>query len=209
MGKVTAYAYDAAGNRVRETYGAVETSHPDASVRSSEAGIEEDGALRYTFNKSLVTRYVYDEASRLLEKHDAGGYTTKYTYDDKGRLTTFIDARGHSTSFTYNTLDQTLTRTDAKGNVTAYEYDAAGRMLTVTDARKNKLVFTYDIAKRTVDIFKGKDETGKDIRILQQYDEVGPRGDDQHPRFQNVVRLRPGRSIAQTDHTQRDHRVPL
>ncbi|WP_233585461.1 RHS repeat-associated core domain-containing protein [Corallococcus sp. CA054B] len=99
LGQVTAWAHDAAGNRVcmKQPLGAPSLSHGGA-VGLTLAQVEEESCTG-----TYVTWYAYDEQSKLLSVTDAAGGLTSYVYDANRNL---------------------VAKQDANGNLTTYEYDA-------------------------------------------------------------------------------------
>ncbi|WZB76113.1 RHS repeat domain-containing protein [Achromobacter insuavis] len=73
--------------------------------------------------KQVLTRYVYDQAGRLLSKVSPTDGSTLYTYDGLGRV---------------------LSVQDAVGNVSLSQYDDVGNRVVLTQANGLKSVSTYD-----------------------------------------------------------------
>ncbi|KQV92819.1 calcium-binding protein [Rhizobacter sp. Root1221] len=81
-----------------------------------------------------TTRYVYDQAGRLLTSIGANGGLSTYTYDGLGRVLTFTDAAEAVTLNAYDDANQrTSTRLD-NGLVTTSTFDAAGRLTSVVQS---------------------------------------------------------------------------
>ncbi len=135
-GRVTAYAYDAAGRPVTVTTnfvdGTFDPAHPDEDLRQ-------------------VT--VYDPATgRVTARLQVAETTipTAYDYDALGRLITTTNALSGTTVTHYDVLGRRVATTDLEGSVTHYGYDAAGRLVTTTNALSGALVTTYDALGRRV-----------------------------------------------------------
>ncbi|WP_148282437.1 RHS repeat-associated core domain-containing protein [Corallococcus coralloides] len=98
LGQVTAWAHDAAGNRVcmKQPLGAPSLSH--------------GGAV------GLTLEQVEEEAC-------TGTYVTRYAYDEQGKLLSVTDAAGGLTSYVYDATRNLVAKQDANGNLSTYEYD--------------------------------------------------------------------------------------
>ena len=84
--------------------------------------------------KQVLTRYVYDQAGRLLSKVSPTDGATLYTYDGLGRV---------------------LSAQDAAGNVSLTQYDDVGNRVVLTQANGLKSVSTYDTVSYThLDVYK-------------------------------------------------------
>lgn len=99
--------------------GMLQQSIAYAKVNSAGAGVS-DGS-------EVLTKYVYDQAGRLLLQVSPTGGSTTYVYDGLGRL---------------------LSVQDAAGNVTSTQYDDAGNRVIVTQANGLRVVAVYDKAGR-------------------------------------------------------------
>lgn len=104
-GNSTAYAYDAARNR-----------------------------LKSWDPLGNVTTYAYYPNNLLQSRTDANGHTTSYQRDLEGRITSITNPLGATTSFTYDSAsDRRSTLTNALGQTTSYVRDASDRLVRVTD----------------------------------------------------------------------------
>lgn len=123
--QLTAWAAAADMSRVSRTdftydyRGMLQQSIAYAKVTSAGVGVA-DG-------NEVLTKYVYDQAGRLLLKVSPTGGNTTYAYDGLGRL---------------------LSAQDAAGNVTLTQYDDAGNRVIVTQANGLRVVTVYDKAGR-------------------------------------------------------------
>jgi len=112
---VTAYAYDAQGNRISTT-----------------------NALGH------VTRITsHDAHGRPLVIEDANGITTTLAYDARGRLLS-RDVAGALSGFTYDAVGNLTRLTLADGSTLDYGYDAAHRRVAVADNLGNRIAYTLD-----------------------------------------------------------------
>ena len=161
-GLVTTFAYDAAGNVIRETNGEGETTHTfyDAEGRTISAldGNGDETRYRYDSEGNLtliidaeqnVTTFTYDGLNRQkTEKITALVGTTVQQltrtnfYDNAGNLQQITDRNGRTRTFTYNTLDRRIAEawSGVPGNVLTWQYDDLGRVTKETD---NGTVNTY------------------------------------------------------------------
>ncbi|WP_233613369.1 RHS repeat-associated core domain-containing protein [Corallococcus sp. AB032C] len=98
LGQVTAWAHDAAGNRVcmNPPLGAPSLSHGGA-VGLTLAQVEEESCAG-----TYVTWYAYDEQSKLLSVTDAAGGLTSYVYDAARNLVAKQDANESLTTYEYD-----------------------------------------------------------------------------------------------------------
>jgi RHS repeat-associated protein len=159
-GHVTAYGYDAAGNRVRTwdadaTNGIAASSFPgSASAPPSTAYTEVDyGSGSTAFHTPW--RYV-------VSTRDPVGDTTGYTLDANGNQTTVRPPRGNAAGNAGNDIVQTFDSRDmlltrqmpyeaAHGaGPWSYGYDAAGNQVSVTDPRGVVTVNVYDAVNRHI-----------------------------------------------------------
>jgi RHS repeat-associated protein len=111
------------------------------------------------------TRYVYDQANRLIEvitpdggtwsaaydpdnqlisSTDPNGNTTSYAYDGNGNLIRVTDPKGNVTKYAYNNADQLTSVTDPLGRSDHASYNAAGELSSYTDKNGKTDVFNYD-----------------------------------------------------------------
>lgn len=122
-GFVTAFEYDANGNRlkVRDPNGVGQDCTYDALNRDIACGDTQellDGVTRTT---------AYDLAGNKLRQTDAKGHTTYSYYDARGRRFETKDRNNATTSFTFDAAGNELSLTDAENQTTNYEYDTLGR----------------------------------------------------------------------------------
>jgi RHS repeat-associated protein len=105
LGNVTTSAFDGAGNKICEKLplGGDPIGAGGASGRSA-AEIE-----GLACGGDHVTRWSYDEASKLLSVQDAAGGEYTFVYDEARNLVAKQDANGNLTTYAYDVLDR---RTD-------------------------------------------------------------------------------------------------
>lgn len=117
--QVTAYAYDANGNRTRVI---------------SPLG--------------QVTQYGYDALNRLILVTDPALGLTRYTYDAQSRLTSVTDPRKLLTAYTADGLGNQTQQMSPDTGLTRRTFDAAGNRLTELDAKGQTVTTRYDALNR-------------------------------------------------------------
>ncbi|MFI6289521.1 putative T7SS-secreted protein [Streptomyces sp. NPDC051018] len=176
-GLTWSYAYDPAGNPVRET---------DFDGRTLTYAYDAAGRLgSRTDALGRTTVFERDRAGRVVRK-EADGRATTYVYDHSGRLARAENAdsvltllrdrhgrlrsetvNGRRTSYTYDVLGRRISRTTPSGAVSTWEYDATGNPTRLT-ASGRTLDFEHDAAGReTVRLI------GESLTLTQVFDEVG------------------------------------
>ncbi|MDN6888161.1 LysM peptidoglycan-binding domain-containing protein, partial [Variovorax sp. CAN2819] len=144
--QITAYGYDAAGNRTSQTQA---LGQPEAAT----------------------TQFVYDGIGRLTRTIDARGVELSQS-DSAWALTQrlqlkYVNAAGgalkasdlstaqrqalaalYTTTTDYDAAGHKLSATDALGGVTRSEYDANGHVVKITDPRGNAAFYYFDAAGR-------------------------------------------------------------
>ena len=141
LNHVTAWTYDAAGNKLTET-------RPDTGV----------------------TTNVYDAMNRLTSTTDPKSQTTTFAYDGADNLTSLTDARTNAYTFTYDLLNRKTRMTYPGGSHEDWTYDAVGNMATYTTRAGQVKTCTYDARNRdtlcnwsdtTPDVSKTYDAAGR------------------------------------------------
>ena len=102
LGNVTTRAFDAGGNKLCE---------------KRPLGGDPLGA------SALAGRTVEELQSAVC----TGGYLTRWTYEETSKLTGVTDALGDSYAFVYDEARNLVAKQDANGHLTTYVYDALGR----------------------------------------------------------------------------------
>jgi RHS repeat-associated protein len=120
LSKVTGYAYDAAGRKIRETNA-----------------------------NNEVVQFYYNAAGDLTSLADGRNSITQWGYDSFGRVTNKVDAASNLIFVYRYDADNRLTNrwTPVKGN-TYYAYDAVGNLTDVDYAASPDLHFAYDAVNR-------------------------------------------------------------
>ncbi|MDF2179906.1 putative Ig domain-containing protein [Aliiglaciecola sp. CAU 1673] len=178
---VTAFEYDAEGNKTAETdpngqrteyeYDAlnrlVKTRYPDGS----QIAMDYDAAGRITSEtdeNGAITQYQYDKVGRRTQITDALGNISRFEYDPAGNLIKEIDALGRETRYEYDSMDRRIAVIYADSRQTAESHDALGRNIGKTDQLNRQTSYEYDPMGR---LSKVIDALGNETSY--QYDEAG------------------------------------
>ncbi len=135
--QITAYEYDANGNRTKVT---------DPLNQSTLSAYDSlNRLIAQTDPKAGKTSFGYNGQDRLTQVTDPRNLATTYTLDGLGnRLQQKSPDTGTSSS-TYDAAGNELTRKDAKGQVTTTQYDALNRPTLVTYHDGSTTAYTWDI----------------------------------------------------------------
>ena len=83
------------------------------------------------FETDALGRVLTETTTRTLANGSQRSLITRYTYDEKGRQTSVTDPLGHVSRTEYDGNDQVIAEIDPLGRRTEYEYDSRGqRILT-------------------------------------------------------------------------------
>jgi RHS repeat-associated protein len=120
---VTAFEYDAMGNR-----------------------------SKVTAPLNRITQLSYDALNRLTQTTNPAGGIVRYGYDALDRIVSVTDQRNLVTGYQYNGLGDLVTQSSPDTGTTQHTYDAAGNLLTKTDAKGQTTSYQYDVANRVTRI---------------------------------------------------------
>ncbi len=117
----------------------------------------------YDYRGMLQQTIAYQEVNSAGEGIlDGKQVLTRYVYDQAGRLLTEISPTGGVTSYTYDGLGRVLSVQDALGNISYSQHDDAGNRVVVTHANGLKTVSTYDKGGRKVSVI-AQDAAGQNL----------------------------------------------
>lgn len=106
-----------------------------------------------------VTRTIYDELGREIEKTDAMGNVTRRVYDDQGWLWKVVGPLGDVTEFRYDERGNRTMVVDANGGVTTRTYDLKNRLISETNPLGAVTSFLYDGLGQKVSLTDGNGGT--------------------------------------------------
>ncbi|PYG87917.1 RHS repeat-associated protein, partial [Ruminiclostridium sufflavum DSM 19573] len=166
---VTAYEYDALGNKIKETA-------PAAYLYGEGTEGRDKNTTVYTYDvlnrlekitrkyddgegniKDVYTQYTYDATGNKETETNERGFVTRYAYDELGRVETITDEENNTIAYTYDTAGNKTAETNAKGTMT-YSYDRLNRQKTVTDAYNR--VISCNVYDANGNIIKTIDASG-------------------------------------------------
>jgi RHS repeat-associated protein len=140
--EVTVYAYDEAGNQIRQT---------DAEGRVTRWAYDDANRLvARTLPNGEQETYQYDAVGRLTAHTGFDGHTTRYGYDASDRLAQAVYPDGRSITWNYTADGQVASVTDGLG-ATRYAYDAQGRLVKETRPDGHSLAWAYDAEGRVTE----------------------------------------------------------
>lgn len=128
---------------------------------------------RVTLPDGVITEYVYDAASRLVEILDAEGNKIRYASDiagnrEKEETLSSGGVLKRTMSRVFNQLNQLQASKDASQNATVYRYDVSGNNDRITDALGRVTDQTYDPLNRLVRTLQ--DAGGLNVETKFEYD---------------------------------------
>jgi RHS repeat-associated protein len=164
LGRVTTYAFDAAGAVTQITFA-------DGNTQAFAYQAGHHALTTFTDERGKVTTYSYDGDGHMLTRtqHDSAvTITTSYAYNStSGLLTTFTNAIGVTTIYQYDAQRRLGTITHFDGSTEKYAYDANGSLGTMVDARGNTFTYTNDALGRLVGWVDGEGKRGTLTRDAQ------------------------------------------
>src|SRR5829696_835425 len=191
--RVTALAYDTAGNLTTRT------------IQGAEAGSSFSHATASTFNAagqpltvnppgygtSDQTGYTYDSARGdllTLSRTDPLVGATAFSYDGLNRRTSVTDPNGVQTVTTYDNLGRVTTVTQKGATLagdltTTYVYSLFGDLFRTMLPRGNVIEYSYDAAGRLVSIERKPDAATHGERTFYTLDTYGHRTKEEFQRW--------------------------
>lgn len=134
--QVTAYSYDANGNRT-----AITDPLSHTTARAFDAL---NRLIQVTDPAGGVTAYGYDNLDRLTGVTDPRHLVTSYSYDGLNDLTRTVSPDSGTTNRTYDSAGNLKTATDARGITASYSYDALNRVTGIAYSDGSQIAFQYD-----------------------------------------------------------------
>lgn len=161
-----AWQVDANGTRTTFAYDDLVRTDTETTTRTDANGVEQ----------TLITRFAYDDAGRVIATTDPLGTTTRTEYNAIGKQAATIDPLGRRTEFEYDARgNQTLTRFP-DGTTETREYDPEGNLLAETDRAGRTTKMVFDAANRLIETLL-PDATPEDDsdnpRTSNEYDPAG------------------------------------
>ena len=146
MGRVTAYQYDAQGNRISATklYG---TAQAVTTFTSFDSRFNLPSTI--TDELGQITTFNYDANGNLATVTDALGQTAAVQHNPSGQMTGVQNMSGRAVSISYS---QGIPGSviDALGQTTTFLSDGIGRNVAITDAIGAQARTVYDDVNRTL-----------------------------------------------------------
>jgi RHS repeat-associated protein len=151
-GRIITYSYDNYDRVVLMT----DNSGPSVKYTYDVLGRVLQQEIFSSTNKE-VTKYLWDERSRLIQTVDNLGRKTQYQYNASNSTLYVIDKPsaivapdGKTTVFRYDIMQRLVQKIEADGSVTKFDYNLRGDLAKLTDAEGNYTTFTYDGNRRLV-----------------------------------------------------------
>ncbi len=148
LGNTWGYSYDSLGRLINSTDPLGRVTHSEYDAAGRLTGITQNYDASKSQNEddewNIVTSYQYDVRGNLISVTDTLGRATRFIYDNAGRLITVRDPDGNISSNAYNAAGQLISTTDALSHATEYEYDDVGRLITTTDALEGTTTTHYN-----------------------------------------------------------------
>ena len=138
-GRVTSFAYDAAGRLVQTTY-------PDGS-KVQQSWDAKGRRTSITNEEGQTTNFTYDGLGRLIAVAGLAG-DAGYTYDEAGNVLTQTDALGRVGRFRYDALNRLIERRYPGGETERFAYDAAGNPVLRIDGLGRATTLMVDAMNR-------------------------------------------------------------
>lgn len=145
-GRITAFSYDGAGNKVSEAATDVVTTQ----TRTTQWTYTAQGLVEtMTDPKGAVWRYGYDSAGNRVSVENPLGQRTSYSFDRSGRVNGQTDPNGLVTAYAYDARGR-LTSQSVGGETSRFSYTATGQLASATLPNGYQVAYSYDDAQRLV-----------------------------------------------------------
>jgi len=186
LGRVTSYAYDAAGNMVSRTDASGNTitysydplgrliskQYPDGTAASFIYDVS--GNMLTAANQHISYSMTYDQLDRLLSVADSNGRTIQYQYDAVGNRTRMITPDGSEVRYVYDENTGRLKTLSSWAGIISFNYDQLGRRSGLVLPNGVTTTYSYDDTGNLIDLNAMKD--GKSISgFAYTHDIVGNR----------------------------------
>ena len=143
VGRVTAFAYDAAGEHLTRTIAADGTTNSYTYITGQGAAREH--ALAAVTVPDGTHRYLeYNDRGALTRVSRDGGATVLATTNALPGATSLTDANGNTTRFLADQLGQLRQLTDPLGNLMRLDYDAQRKLTSITLPGGQRATLGYD-----------------------------------------------------------------
>lgn len=187
-GPLGAWTYDSRGNLLSSTdaEGKTRTYQVDALGRRTKETDPLGHEVAYTYDgngrpltrtetrttpsgpETLVWRFEYDKAGRLLKSIDPDGLSTTVRYDASGSVTEVVDRAGKSVKYAYDPLGRRVKTTFPDNTTEEIVPDAEGRPVRLKDRLGRETLVERDDLGQVV-----KTTFADGAEIAQEYDAAG------------------------------------
>ena len=144
-GAVTAFEYDAAGNRTASRQYATRLTKNELHDAHWERWIQ-------TSPDDRTTRATFDAAGREICRISPTGQRVERCVDALGNVLSETVQYAHQTQFSYDAIGRLLSKTDAEGHTTRYTYDNDNNVTSKTTANQAQWQYRYNKANQLIEI---------------------------------------------------------
>jgi RHS repeat-associated protein len=163
LGRMTAYTYNALGQRLTETKGLQASGGGSAApmmAASRRPALAMPHANVGSNSATETTTYVTDALGLVSEVTSVAGPTvraTSSTYDANGNRTSYTDPNGNVTIYQYDALNRltTITYPTQPATTTTITYDFRNNVIDETDPAGHITHHIYDLSGRLISVTKG------------------------------------------------------
>ena len=121
----------------------VSVTQPDGS--RIEISHDERGNIVRVVDGASVTRYEYDEISRVVATTDPNGNRTSYGYNRRDELVKVTNAEGKERTYEYNRAGKLTKAKDFDGGESLYEYNVMNKPTRYVDPDGRETRLEYDL----------------------------------------------------------------